>query len=80
MSLDKGVLRRPIEIRREKINIVDGQLVKLDNPDSSFEEALEATLLEVPHGIHALIFIDDTHILGNAREVMERSFVNRCCR
>ena len=78
MSLDKGVLRRPIEIRRERINIVDGQLVKLDNPDSSFEEVLDATLEKVPHGRHALIFVDDTDMPGSAREAIEKSFSNRC--
>ena len=78
MSLDKGVLRRPIEIRRERINIVDGQLVKLDNPDSLFEEALNAALEEVPHGRHALIFVDDTDMPEGAREAIENSFSNRC--
>ena len=77
LRLDKGILRRPIEIQRESINIVDGQLVKLDNPESSFEEVFEAALLEIPHGSHALIFVDDTDMPGSARKAIEKSFSNR---
>ena len=77
LAVDSGVLRRPIEIQRDTTNIVDGQLIKVDNPNLSFEEALEATFLKIPHGQHALIFVDDTCITENAREAIENFFAHR---
>ena len=53
--LDYGILRSPIET--VNTNLVEGQLIKIDKSHLSCEDALEATLAEIPYGKYALIFV-----------------------
>ena len=44
--LDYGVLRSPIDTSRGSVNIVEGQLIKVQNANLSFVEAFQASLFK----------------------------------
>ena len=71
-----GVLRTPIDTSAE-LNLIEGQLIKIDSVHSSWQEALFVTCQEIPHGKYGLFFIDQTKIFEDHVTRIEDVFSTR---
>ena len=67
-----AILRSPIDIPAQPTNIVEGQLVKIKEIAPTHKDALVVGIQKVPHGKHALFFID-----GIGLESIKEAFFDR---
>mgnify|MGYP001183252128 FL=1 len=71
-----SVLKSPIEVDRVEINILDGQVIKINNSQLSFLCAFKAAIERIPDLTFAMFFIDNSS-MPNLDGTIEEAFSSR---